>query len=39
MSNFLWDVLLRWWPTLLGCSFIVTNIPLGAYLLRVGAHF
>jgi hypothetical protein len=24
---------------LLGCSFLVTNIPLGAYLLRLGAHF
>jgi hypothetical protein len=26
------------WPNQLGCSF-VTNIPLGAYLLRLGAHF
>jgi hypothetical protein len=26
-------------PTQLSCSFIVTNIPLGAYLLRLGAHF
>jgi hypothetical protein len=25
--------------TQLGCSFLVTNIPLGAYLLGLGAHF
>jgi hypothetical protein len=24
---------------LLGCSFLMTNIPLGAYLLRLGAYF
>jgi hypothetical protein len=26
-------------PAQLGCSFLVTNIPLGAYLLRLGAHY
>jgi hypothetical protein len=25
--------------TQLGCSFLVTNIPLGMYLFRLGAHF